>query len=106
MRVRPCFFVNVRKARGRRVAGGRRTGRTVAGRMAAGAVMASSERFCGTRACTAPVAAVVWPVRRGLRGWRGVPKPGEEEGIGLASVLISVVMAVDNLFCEAQGVNF
>ena len=94
MRVRPCFFVNVRKARGRRVVGGRRTGRTVAGRIAVEAVVASVGRFGGVIAVGVVFAAPDCPVRRGLSGCRGVPKPGDEEGIGLASVLISVVIVV------------
>lgn len=61
VRVRECFFVNVRKASGRRVGGGRMIGRIAA----FGALML-----------------------KGLRGWMGVPKAGEEdgraeEGIGL-----------------------
>lgn len=65
MRVRLCFLVNVRKARGRRVAGGRSMGRTVgfaAGFSAGGARMGA--------------------VLRGLMGWTGVPNAGDEEGIG------------------------
>ena len=67
VRVRLCFLVKVRKARGRSVAGGRRMGRTVdlaAGRSAGGARIAV--------------------VLRGSMGWTGVPKAGEDEGTGLA----------------------
>lgn len=55
--VRLCFFVNVRNAKGRSVAGGRRIGRTLG--FARGA--ASS---------------------KGLMGCTGVAKAGEEEGMG------------------------
>jgi hypothetical protein len=54
VRVRECFFVNVRKARGRKVAGGRMIGRIAA----FGALML-----------------------KGFRGWTGVPKAGEDEGM-------------------------
>ena len=67
MRVRLCFFVNVRKASGRNVAGGRSIGSTVdfpTGFSAGGARMGA--------------------VRRGLMGWTGVPNAGDEEGIGFA----------------------
>lgn len=55
--VRLCFLVKVRKAKGRKVAGGRRTGRILA--------------FA---------AAVV--TLKGRMGWTGVPKAGDEDGIG------------------------
>ena len=77
--VRPCFLVNVRKANGRRVAGGRRTERTVTGRMAE--VEETLVLVLGFALVAAAAAAA--PVRRGLlNGCRGVPKPGEEDGIG------------------------
>lgn len=59
--MRLCFFVNVRKAKGRNVGGGRRIGRMVGmeGLNAGGG---------GARAG--------WV---GGIGWRGVPKAGEEE---------------------------
>lgn len=53
VRVRECFFVNVRKASGRRVAGGRMMGRIAA----LGALMLN-----------------------GFGGWTGVPNAGEEDG--------------------------
>ena len=55
--VKLCFLVNVRKARGRRVAGGRRTGRMLAFVAAVGAL-------------------------KGRMGCTGVPNAGEDEGIG------------------------
>jgi hypothetical protein len=55
--VRLCFFVNVRNAKGRKVAGGRRIGKMLA--------------FAG--------AAVGL---KGCMGYAGVPKAGDEEGIG------------------------
>ena len=94
MRVKPCFLVNVRKASGRRVAGGRRTGRTVAGRIGGAVVIVVVGGFAD-------------PVRRWflglllsllllllLMGWRGVPKAGEEEGMAVlaSSVRIFVVI--------------
>ena len=63
VRVRLCFFVKVRNARGRRIAGGRRIGRTVVGLSWGGAMGA---------------------VRLGSIGWTGVPKAGEEDGIRFA----------------------
>lgn len=68
MRVRLCFLVKVRNARGRRVAGGSNMGRTVA-----------FETGCS--AGGARIAAT----RRGLIGWTGVPNAGDEEGIGFAA---------------------
>lgn len=62
--VRLCFLVNVRKARGRSVAGGRSTGRIGVG----GGVEAGFSRIAGRS------------------GWTGVPKAGEEEGILLVTV--------------------
>lgn len=53
--MRECFLVNVRKASGRRVAGGRMMGRI--GALGPG------------------------PTAKGLRGWTGVPKAGEEDGM-------------------------
>ena len=67
MRVRLCFLVKVRKASGRSVAGGRRMGRTVD--------LAAGRRAGGAR---------IGAVRRGSMGWTGVPKAGDEEGIGFA----------------------
>lgn len=52
--VKLCFLVNVRNASGRRVAGGRMMGR---------------------------IAALGALTAKGLRGWAGVPKAGEEEGM-------------------------
>jgi hypothetical protein len=51
--VRECFLVNVRKASGRRDAGGRMIGR---------------------------IAALGALTLKGFSGWTGVPKAGEEEG--------------------------
>lgn len=63
--VRLCFLVKVRNASGRKVAGGSRIGKTAAfGCNAGGARMAAT--------------------RRGLMGCAGVPKAGEDEGIGFA----------------------
>ena len=76
MRVRPCFFVNVRKARGRRVVGGRRTGRTVAGRIAVEAVVVLVGRFGGVVAVGVVFAAPDCPVRRGLSGCRRSAEAG------------------------------
>ena len=73
--VRLCFLVKVRKAKGRRVAGGREIGRT-AGRAGAG------------------VAA------KDFRGWAGVPKAGDEEGIseegcgGLAGISLAMYLCM------------
>jgi hypothetical protein len=53
VRVRECFFVKVRKARGRSEAGGRMIGR-----------MAALEAL----------------TLKGFSGWTGVPKAGEEDG--------------------------
>lgn len=64
MSVRLCFLVKVRKASGRRVAGGRSIGRTVdfaAGLSAGGALIGA--------------------VLRGLMGWTGVPNAGDDEGM-------------------------
>lgn len=58
MRVKLCFFVNVRNANGRRVAGG-----SIIGSMLA--------------------LAGAGPGLKGLIGYAGVPKAGEEDGIGL-----------------------
>ena len=58
LRVRLCFLVKVRKARGRRAAGGREMGSTAC------------------RAGAGPGVAV-----KDFRGWAGVPKAGEEEGM-------------------------
>lgn len=55
VKVRLCFFVNVRKARGRKVAGGRSMG--------------SMEGLGGSLGGGARI------------GWTGVPKAGEDEGI-------------------------
>jgi hypothetical protein len=52
--VSECFFVNVRNASGRSVGGGRIIGN---------------------------IAALAALTAKGLRGWTGVPKAGEEEGI-------------------------
>ena len=57
VRVKLCFFVNVRNAKGRRVAGGGITGRMLA--FAAGGA-----------------------TLKGLMGCAGVPNAGEDEGIG------------------------
>ncbi len=57
VRVKLCFFVNVRNANGRKVAGGRIIGRMLA--------------FDGAAAGL-----------KGLIGYAGVPKAGDEEGIG------------------------
>lgn len=67
VKVRLCFLVNVRKARGRSVAGGRRIGRIVVG-------------FTGRPSCGGGIGNVL----RGIMGWAGVPNAGEEEGIGLS----------------------
>jgi hypothetical protein len=67
VRVRLCFFVNVRKASGRNVAGGSRMGSTV-----------------GFAAGLSAGGARIGAVLRGLMGCTGVPKAGEEEGIGLS----------------------
>ena len=56
--VKLCFLVKMRKARGRRVAAGRSTGRMLAFTPAVGAI-------------------------KGRIGCTGVPKAGEEEGIGI-----------------------
>lgn len=61
-----CFFVNVRKASGRRVAGGSRIGSTVG--------------FAGLRMGGARIGAVL----RGGIGCTGVPNAGDEEGIGFS----------------------
>jgi hypothetical protein len=62
VRVRLCFFVKVRNASGLRVAGGSKMGRIVVGLSCGGGIGA---------------------VRLTLMGWTGVPKAGEEDGIGL-----------------------
>lgn len=67
MSVRLCFLVNVRKASGRKVAGGKRIGKTVD---LAGGFSAGGARIAATL--------------RGLMGWAGVPKAGDDEGIGFA----------------------
>jgi hypothetical protein len=63
VRVRLCFLVKVLNASGRKVAGGSRIGRIVEGLNCGGAI-----GF----------------VLRGKIGCAGVPKAGEEEGIGFA----------------------
>ena len=60
MRVKLCFFVNVRKAKGLKVAGGSKIG--------------SILDFDGAA-----------ETLKGLMGCAGVAKPGEEEGIGFKS---------------------
>lgn len=64
VRVRLCFFVNVRKASGLSVAGGNSIGKTVAltGGLSEG----------GAR---------IGAVRRGFTGWTGVPNAGDDEGM-------------------------
>jgi hypothetical protein len=62
VRVRLCFLVKVRNASGRRVGGGSKMGRIVVGLSCGGGIGA---------------------VRLTLMGWTGVPKAGDEEGIGL-----------------------
>ena len=64
MRVRLCFFVKVRNASGRSVAGGRSIGRTV-------------DFATGFKAGGARIGAVL----RGLMGWTGVPNAGDEDGM-------------------------
>jgi hypothetical protein len=59
-----CFFVKVRKASGRSVAGGRRIGSTV-------------DFATGFNAGGARIGAVL----RGLMGWTGVPNAGDEDGM-------------------------
>lgn len=82
MRVRLCFFVKVRNATGLRVVGGRSTGRI--------------ETFGGGAAGL-----------KVFRGCTGVPKPGEEEGIGFAEgwdgVSVSEGMAVVERLNEFNG---
>lgn len=65
--VRLCFLVNVRNASGRSVAGGSSMGSTV-------------DLTGGFSAGGARIAVI----RRGLMGWAGVPKAGEDDGIGFA----------------------
>lgn len=65
--MRLCFLVNVRKANGRSVAGGSSIGRTVA---FGGGLSAGGARIAATL--------------RGLMGCAGVPKAGDDEGIGFA----------------------
>ena len=60
VRVRLCFFVKVRNARGRKVGGARRTG--------------------NVEGLDDPAAFVVWRI-----GWMGVPKACEDEGTGSES---------------------
>lgn len=67
VRVRLCFFVKVRNASGRSVAGGRRIGRTVG--------FGAGLRVGGAR---------IGAVLRGGIVWRGVPNAGEEDGIGFS----------------------
>lgn len=67
MRVRLCFLVNVLNASGRNVAGGSSIGRTV-------------DFATGFKAGGARIGAVL----RGLMGWAGVPKAGDEDGMGSA----------------------
>ena len=67
VRVRLCFFVKVRKACGRSVAGGRIMG-----------------RMDGLRAAGAGIGAVF----RGRMGCAGVPKAGEDEGMSERPILI------------------
>jgi HAT1-interacting factor 1 len=67
VRVRLCFLVNVRKASGRSVPGGSSIGRTVA---LGGGFSAGGARIAVTL--------------RGLMGCAGVPKAGDDEGIGFA----------------------
>lgn len=68
-------MVKVRKARGRRVAGGREMGRT-AGRAGAGVAL------------------------KDFRGWAGVPKAGDEEGMseggfgGFAAVSLATYLSM------------
>lgn len=64
VRVKLCFFVKVRKARGRSVAGGSSMGSTVA--------LTGGLREGGAR---------IGAVRRGCMGWTGVPNAGDDEGI-------------------------
>ncbi len=66
VRVRLCFFVRVRKARGLKVCGGRRIGRIVV-------------VVCWTAGATKGCASFT-----GLLaiGYAGVPKAGEEDGMG------------------------
>lgn len=61
VKVKLCFFVKVRNAKGRRVAGGSITGRILA--LAAGG-----------------------PTLNGLMGCAGVPNAGEDDGIGFEGV--------------------
>ena len=64
MRVKLCFFVNVRNARGLSVAGGSSMGNTVA--------LTGGLREGGAR---------IGAVRRGCMGCTGVPNAGDDEGI-------------------------
>jgi hypothetical protein len=75
--VKLCFFVNVRKARGRNVAGGSRIGRM----LAFGAIAAAL---------------------KGLMGCAGVAKAGEEEGIGLFDAGVSGNLKIP----AARGIAF
>lgn len=68
--VRLCFLVKVRNARGRNVAGGRRMGRMAA--------------FDGA------------DTLKGLSGWTGVPKAGEEEGIEDEGMLAARFLGAKN----------
>jgi len=83
VKVKLCFLVNVRKARGRSVAEGSSIGRTVA--------LTAGLRMGGAR---------MGAVRRGLIGWTGVPNAGEDEGMtfwGMAdgfSGLLEVAIAL------------
>ena len=64
MRVRSCFFVKVRKAKGRNVVGGSKIGKI--------------DGFTGGSV--------------GFRiGWTGVPKAGEEEGTGSDCVVVGPI---------------
>ena len=80
--MRLCFFVNVRKASGRRAGVGRRMGRMVG--------MAGLNAGCAMGLFV------------GLKGWTGVPKAGEEDGIGLSVSLAAVAMTDHELYAVTE----
>lgn len=86
MSVRLCFLVNVRKARGRSVAGGSSIGKTV--------VLVVGLRMGGAR---------IGAVLRGLMGCAGVPNAGDDEGIGFVGIAdgFSGLLDVAIVFCLA-----
>lgn len=82
LRVRLCFFVKVRKAKGLRLAGGRRIGRMV-----------------GIEGLNAG-GGIAGRLSRGLMGWTGVPKAGLEDGTVFSCRRIVVaILRVTGLLC-------